>query len=176
LSAILQSAVKYQVPIKNPMEQVTLPRRKQGKRSKPYLTPQQFETLIGHIPEPYASMVFVAIYTGLRASELIGLRWRNVHENALTVEERCCRGDWGVPKSEASAATIAVNRCVIDRIHRLKLLTVKVRAGRATRRYKELRSARLRWEFTKEALAVTTPSVKPCDHAFVFRLTLKKPF
>src|SRR6266487_222185 len=93
-----------------------------------------------NIPEPYASMVFVAIYTGLRASELIGLRWRNVHENALTVEERCCRGDWGVPKSEASAATIAVNRCVIERIHLLKLLTVKVRAGRATRKYKVVKS------------------------------------
>jgi integrase len=140
LSAILQSAVKYQVLIKNPMEQVSPPRRKQGKRSKPYLTPQQFETLIRNIPEPYASMVFVAIYTVLRASELIGLRWRNVHENALTVEERCCRGDWGVPKSEASVATIAVNRCLIERIRHLKLLTVEVRAGRATRKYKVVKS------------------------------------
>jgi len=140
LSAILQSAVKYQVLIKNPMEQVTLPRRKQGKRSKLYLSPQQFETFIRNIPEPYASMVYVVIYTGLRASELIGLRWRNVHQNAITVEERCCRGDWGVPKSEASAATIAVNRCVIERIHRLKLLMVEVKAGRATRKYRVVKS------------------------------------
>ena len=140
LSAILQSAVKYQVLIKNPMEQVTLPRRKKAKRTKPYVTPQHFETLINHIPEPYASMVYVAIYTGLRASELIGLRWRNVHQNAITIEERCCRGDWGVPKSDASAATIAVNRCVIERIHRLKLLTVEVRAGRATRKYRVVKS------------------------------------
>jgi len=140
LSAILQSAVKYQVLIKNPMEQVTLPRRKQARRTKPYVTPRQFESLIRHIPEPYASMVYVAIYTGLRASELIGLRWRNVHQNAITIEERCCRGDWGVPKSEASAATIAVNGCVIERIHRLKLLTVEVKAGRATRRYRVVKS------------------------------------
>jgi alpha-L-fucosidase len=34
----------------------------------------------------------------------------------------------------------------------------------------------LRWEFTKEALVVTTPRTKPCDHAFVFRITLQKPF
>ena len=78
--------------------------------------------------------------TGLRASELIGLRWRNVQENTPTVEERCCRGDWGVPKSEASAATIAVNRCVIERIHRLKLLTVNVKAGRATLKYRVVKS------------------------------------
>ena len=136
LSAILQSAVKYQFLVKNPMEQVTLPRRKQAKRTKPYVTPQQFETLVALLPEPYASMVYVAIYTGLRASELIGLRWRNVHPDSISIEERCCRGDWGVPKSEASAATIAVNRCVIERIHRLKLLTVEVKAGRATRKYR----------------------------------------
>jgi alpha-L-fucosidase len=34
----------------------------------------------------------------------------------------------------------------------------------------------LRWEFTKDALEVTTPKMKPCDHAFVFKFTLKKPF
>jgi len=136
MSAILESAVKYQVLVKNPMEQVTLPRRKQAKRTKPYITPHQFDRLIRLIPEPYASMVYIAIYTGLRASELIGLRWRNVHHDSISIEERCCRGDWGVPKSEASAATIAVNRCVIERIHRLKLLTVAVRAGRAVRKYK----------------------------------------
>jgi integrase len=140
MSAILQSAVKYQVLIKNPMEQVSLPRRKQGKRTKPYVTPQQFEQLISQLPEPYASMVYVAIYTGLRASELIGLRWRNVHSDSISIEERCCRGDWGVPKSEASTATIAVNPCVIERIHRLKLLTVEIKAGRATRKYTVVKS------------------------------------
>ena len=71
-------------------------------------------------------MVYVAVFTGLRVSELIGLRWQNVHEDAITIEERYCRGDWGAPKSEASNATIPVNRAVIERIHRLKTLTVEV--------------------------------------------------
>jgi integrase len=60
------------------------------------------------IAEPYASMVYVAVFTGLRVSELAGLRWRNVHEDAITIEERYYRGDWGAPKSEASNATIPV--------------------------------------------------------------------
>lgn len=34
----------------------------------------------------------------------------------------------------------------------------------------------VKWDFSKDALAVTTPKTKPCDHAFVFRITLKKPF
>jgi integrase len=31
--------------------------------------------LLELIPEPFASMVFVAVWTGLRVSELIGLKW-----------------------------------------------------------------------------------------------------
>ena len=92
------------------------------------------------IPEPYASLVYVAIYTGLRISELAGLRWNDVHEGSITIDERFCRGDWGAPKSDASNATIAVNRSVIQRIHRLKLLTVEVKAGLAVRKYRVVKS------------------------------------
>ncbi len=86
-------------------------------------------------------MVFVAIFTGLRVSEVIGLKWRDVHEDSITVDERYCRGDWGSPKSDASNATIAVNRVVIDRIQLLKSLTVDLKAGRAVRRIKAVRAA-----------------------------------
>jgi integrase len=95
---------------------------------------------VTRIAEPYATMVYVAIYTGLRVSELIGLRWNDVHQDSITIDERCSRGDWGTPKSEASNATIGVNRCVIERIERLRMLTVTVRAGRATRKYKLVKS------------------------------------
>ena len=85
-------------------------------------------------------MMYVAIYTGLRISELAGLRWDDVHQDSITVDERFCRGDWGAPKSDASNATIAVNRCVIERIHRLKLLTVEVKAGWAVRKYRVVKT------------------------------------
>src|SRR5262249_25882010 len=111
------------------------------KRSKPFITQQLFLTLLELVPEPYASMIYVAVYTGLRVSELVGLRWRNVHEDSITIDERFCRGDWGAPKSEASNATVAVNRKIIERIQGLKLLTVEVKAGRATRRYPAVKSA-----------------------------------
>jgi integrase len=140
LSAILGSAVQYGLLVKNPVEGLKLPPAKKGRRSKPYITPQQFHALLELISEPYASMVFVAVYTGLRASELIGLRWRNVHSDSISIDERCCRGDWGAPKSEASNATVAVTADVIARIHRLKTLTLDVRAGRATRQYRAVKS------------------------------------
>jgi integrase len=141
LSSILTSAVQYGLLIKNPVEGVRMPAEKRGKRKiKPHVSPEQFEQLLNGIPEPYASMVYVAVWTGLRISELIGLRWEDVHEDSLTIDERYCRGDWAAPKSEASNATIGVESCVIRRINRLKLLTVEVKAGHATRRYKVVKS------------------------------------
>jgi len=141
LSGILGSAKKYGLLVTNPVEGIVLPPSRRGSRIKPYITPAQFLQMIELIPEPYATMVFVAIFTGLRVSEVIGLKWRNVHADSITVDERYCRGDWGCPKSSASNATIAVNRVVINRIQQLKTLAVEVRAGRAVRKIKVVKSA-----------------------------------
>ena len=73
-------------------------------------------------------------------SELLGLRWRNVHADSITIDELFSRGDWGAPKSDASNATVAVNRSVIERIQRLKTLVVSVRAGRAIRHVRVVKS------------------------------------
>jgi integrase len=141
LSGVLRTAIDYGLLKVNPVENVRMPAERRGrKRSKPYLTPEQFEDLVRRIAEPYSSMVYVAIYTGLRVSELAGLRWNDIHEDSITIDERYCRGDWGAPKSESSNATIGVNRCVIERIHRLKILTVEVKAGLAVRRYRVVKS------------------------------------
>src|SRR5215831_13318350 len=74
LSSILGAAVEYGLLVKNPAAGIRLPIAKRGKRSKPYITQQQFELLVTLVSEPYASMIYVAVFTGLRVSELIGLR------------------------------------------------------------------------------------------------------
>jgi integrase len=141
LSSILGSAVRYQLLVRNPMESVQLPPRTCGKRArKPNITSDEFEQILMHIPEPYSTMVYVAVYSGLRVSELIGLRWNDIKFDSLMVVERCCRGDWSAPKSEASNAAVAVQRHVIERIHSLKLKTVSVRAGNAIRHYRAVKS------------------------------------
>jgi len=122
-------------------------------RLKPHITPVQLEELLNRMPEPYATMVYVAVWSALRISELIGLRWEDVrswvlvddegNERAcygLAVDERYCRGDWSEPKSTASNSTVDIPKRVYERIHRLKLLTVTVRAGRAERKYKVVKT------------------------------------
>jgi integrase len=141
LSSILRSAVRYGFIVSNPMDGLVMPPNKQARRTKPTIEPAQLVNLIDFMAEPYATMVYVAIWTGLRVSELCALKWRCVHADALSIEERFCRGDWSVPKTRASAATIGVPSEVIARIERLKTLTVNVRAGRATRKYKLVKSS-----------------------------------
>lgn len=138
LATVLRLAVgKYALLTGNPMEHVVLPRSRMGrKKSKPHISPEQFDLLVTSMPEPYATMVYTAIYTGLRVSELIGLRWNDLGHDSITVDERYCRGDWSEPKSQASNATIGVDRSVIERLHRMKILTVSVKAGTGTRKYK----------------------------------------
>jgi len=133
MSSILASSVRYGLLVTNPMEGVRLAPAKKGNRIKPFIQPTKFSALLSLIPEPYATMVHVAAFTGLRASELIGLRWGSIHADSIAISERYCRGDWGIPKSEASNATIPVNPAVINRIQRLKTLTVEIKAENAVR-------------------------------------------
>lgn len=130
LSSVMAASIKYGCLSANPCHGVKLPPAKKGRGPKPHITEAQFEQLVELMQEPYATMVFVACWTGLRISELIGLRWNDVGHDSLTIDERYCRGDWGAPKSEASNATIAVLPDVILRIYRLKTLSVQIGGGR----------------------------------------------
>jgi integrase len=141
LSSILRSAVDAEFLEKNPLDGLKFKKDKRPRRAKPVLTPQQFDHLLELIPEPYATMVCVCLWAGLRASEVIGLRWRDIHPDAIVISERYCRGDWDSPKTDASAAPIAVEPELIERIERLKTLEISVKAGRAVRKYQVVKSS-----------------------------------
>jgi integrase len=142
LATVLRLAAgKYMLITSSPMEHIELPRSRVGrKKSKPHISPEQFDQLVNAMAEPYATMVYVAIYTGLRVSELIGLKWGDLGHDTISVDERYCRGDWSAPKSSASNATIGVDRSVIERIHRMKILTVFVRNGTGTQKLQLVKS------------------------------------
>jgi integrase len=141
LSSILRSAVDAEFLEKNPLDGLKLPKDKRPRRAKPVLTPRQFYQLLELMPEPYATMVCVCVWAALRASEVIGLRWRDIKPDAIVISERYYRGDWDSPKTEASAAPIAVEPELIARIERLKSLEISVRAGRAVRKFRLVKSS-----------------------------------
>jgi integrase len=141
-SSVLGSAMRSGMLVRNPVIGIKIPRPLKGKRIKPTITPREFGLLVESMAEPYATMVFVCVLSGLRVSELIGLKWEDVHEDALTIDERFCRGDWGCPKSDASNTTIGVDPIVIARIQQLKGMEVTINWGGrgATKTLKVVRS------------------------------------
>jgi len=144
LASVLGSAVKFQLLVRNPLSGVQLPNDSYWKAgTKPTLTPELFNQLLELMCEPYATMVYVCLFAALRVSELVGLRWEDVHADALTIDERYCRGDWGCPKTTASKATIGVDSRIIERIQRLKQLVVTINWGAngAKKSFKVVRAA-----------------------------------
>ena len=63
-SGVLASAVRYGLLVKDPAKGARLPRRRGGVKAKPWITRSQFAALVEPIAEPYASMVYVAVFTG----------------------------------------------------------------------------------------------------------------
>ena len=91
LSSILRSAVRYKHIAVNPLEGLEVAPDKRGKRAKPLIYPSQFDALVQIIPEPYATMVYVAVWTGLRVSELSALRWRNIGHDCVRTRRPAAR-------------------------------------------------------------------------------------
>ena len=54
--------------ITNPLDGLRLPQRQKRQAPKPIISPDQFNRLVQLVPEPYATMLYVAVWTGL-ASE-----------------------------------------------------------------------------------------------------------
>jgi integrase len=77
-------------------------------------SPPEIKAIVEAAPEgEWRAFFTTAIFTGLRASELRGLRWADVDlkKRELHVTQRAdCYQDIGVPKSEAGHRTVPITR------------------------------------------------------------------
>src|SRR5438128_257714 len=104
LSKIFSTAKKWSYYSgENPAAGVELPEKK-SVREKHVLTPEQISQLLSVLGEPVRTMFLLAILTGLRIGEVIGLRWRDIELDSgqLRVEQACYRGHLGSPKTQGS--------------------------------------------------------------------------
>ena len=88
---------------RNPVARVRVG-RKRLKREKRILSDEQLRALLAEMPLDIGLMVRTAVSTGMRVSEIIGLKWRAVDlEHGLVhVQERYYRGDTDEPKTDKS--------------------------------------------------------------------------
>jgi integrase len=91
----------------NPMRDVSVPKGARGKETYAYSL-EEIQTMIRVLPEPARTIVTVAAFTGLRASELRGLRWDDFSGDELRITRTVWRTHLGEPKTHASAAPIPV--------------------------------------------------------------------
>ncbi|SDP77260.1 Site-specific recombinase XerD [Phyllobacterium sp. YR620] len=96
-------------------------------------TREEIKAIIGALQGRYRPLLLTAIFTGLRASELRGLRWVNVdfEKRELHVVERADRYDeMGQPKSEAGERSVPIPPIVVNTLKEWKLACPKRATGR----------------------------------------------
>lgn len=125
LSEALEQAVKWGILARNPCKQVNAPSKR--KSTKGTLTWEQVLEFLDILPPLYHTPIFLAIHTGMRASEILELRWKDLdldmavaYVSRRTV--RLKRGGWDTdrPKSDAGLRPVALTpaSCAMLRGHR----------------------------------------------------------
>jgi integrase len=98
--AILRELAPLQ---RNPMQLVHVKGISRRRKRLLVLTVEQCLALLCLLPEPYRTMVVVAICTGLRVSEILALRWRRIDFKRLTlVKVKVVNGRLGSVKTDCS--------------------------------------------------------------------------
>jgi integrase len=95
-------------------------------------SPEEVRKILSHLDGRWRPLLLTAIFTGLRASELRGLRWADVDlkRNALHVRQRAdCYRKMGALKSEAGERTIPLAPTLVNTLREWKLVCPKGELG-----------------------------------------------
>ncbi len=90
--------------------------------------PAEVKAIVGAVQGRWRPLIVTAIFTGLRASEIRGLRWEDVELDAkrIHVRQRADRfNDIGRPKSEAGERTVPLPPIVVNTLKEWKLACPK---------------------------------------------------
>lgn len=105
----------------NPMREVEIPRARPAGETHAYSLEEEVQMLT-ILPEPAATIVAVAAFTGARKGEIRGFLWENYDGYTIEVKQSVWRNQVGEPKREKGKGTIPV-------ITQLKLFLDRHRAS-----------------------------------------------
>jgi integrase len=125
LHGALEQAVAWRILALNPADGVTLPRKSSGTMTP--LSPEQARVFLDAIVgKPLEALFTLAIATGMRQGELLGLTWGDVDRDRLHVRHTLSRigQRWWLddPKTPGSSRVIELTAPTVDAIrqHRLR--------------------------------------------------------
>ena len=107
MSRVCASAKEWGYLENNPAAGIRLPHR-HSVQPKVTFQPEELQLVLGHLEEPYHTLVFLIAVTGMRVSELLGLQWTDIDlkRRLLFVRRTFYRGNFGLPKTHSSERVI----------------------------------------------------------------------
>jgi integrase len=105
----------------NPMREVEIPRARPAGETRAYTLEEEVR-MLAILPEPAATIVAVAAFTGARKGEIRGFLWQSYDGYTIDVKQSVWRNQVGEPKREKSKGAIPV-------IAQLKLFLDRHRAS-----------------------------------------------
>jgi len=116
MHTIFQCAERWELTNKNPIKLVRVRGGTKRLKTPRVLAPQQFESLLGLLREPYRTMVLVAGCLGLRVSEILALQWSDFDFPALTllVQRSIVHGRVGDVKTEYSRDSVPLDPALAE--------------------------------------------------------------
>ena len=91
----------------NPMRDVEIPKARPAGETHAYSLEEEVR-MLAVLPEPVATIVAVAAFTGARKGEIRGFLWENYDGYTIEVKQSVWRNQVGEPKREKSKGTIPV--------------------------------------------------------------------
>ncbi|WP_109488934.1 tyrosine-type recombinase/integrase [Occallatibacter savannae] len=98
LRAALSQAKAWDLIERNAAMGVKLPKKKPAKPAQ-LLTFQQIKAVIEHLPEPTRTIVTLIVFGSMRVGEALALRWNDILEDCIVIDERLYDGDLDDPKT-----------------------------------------------------------------------------
>jgi integrase len=134
LSSILTEAQRRGLVAQNVAKGVKVIRPSRDRANVVIPTQDELRAMLKHAGANFRPMLLTAIVTGLRSSELRGLRWSDVDLRAgtVTVSQRADQwGDIGPPKSKAGYRTIPIGPAIVAELREWRLRCPKGPLGLA---------------------------------------------
>lgn len=86
VNVVVEHAVKHEYVASNPLSKLNGEKPPARNRTKArILEAEEVARLIERAPSGYRALILTAVYTGMRQSELLGLRWQNIDFDAGTI-------------------------------------------------------------------------------------------
>jgi len=123
-STVLESGAGRRYITDNPAHRIRI-READSRREPRYYRPKEVRMLLSKLNDPCNAIVSIAVLTGLRIGEILGLRWKRVDllHGMMEVAETYSSGEFGPPKTRSSRRTIPISTSLVEIFKRLRPLS-----------------------------------------------------